>query len=279
VQHLTHTHTHTHTHSNGTTVETKDYMYCRGDNATDVWIDEGKSPPSPRDGGDRLPSVWMGQGAEVALVSTFKVGGIQLIDTMRVLPDGTLLEEIITFSDDPAVPSRVVPTHPSDLQRFTFNKQQDSTASRHTARIARSSSEQSTLRQHTRQRPGRATVEIAPGVMLPFVSDGDIFDINGTGGNDPEVVRQSCLQRSFVRSWDCRSLAHSHSPNQQRALLAALQSCICVQRLLPRHLKENSLSGPYTFSIVAHSLTHSSACPTHQPLTHSLTHSLAVPFH
>lgn len=54
---------------------------------------------------------------------TFKYKGVQLIDTMRVLPDGTLFEEMITFSDDNAPhPSKVVPTFPLDLDRFIFRR-------------------------------------------------------------------------------------------------------------------------------------------------------------
>jgi hypothetical protein len=78
-----------------------------------VFVDPTKSNPS-------FP---VGKDAGAVLVCTFKYKGVQLIDTMRVLPDGTLLEEMITFSDDDAPdPSKVVPTSPVDLDRFIFRR-------------------------------------------------------------------------------------------------------------------------------------------------------------
>ena len=98
----------------------KPYMYCRGDNATDIWIDEGKTPPSPRGSTFRLASWWM----DGMLVCTFKYKGVQLSDTMRLSADGsTLTEEMITFTDPSAPdPGRVVDTQPLDLDRFIFRR-------------------------------------------------------------------------------------------------------------------------------------------------------------
>ncbi len=107
-----------HFFANGSKMMAKDYMYCRGKNATDIWIDEGKSPPSPVDSGLRLPSTWMGD----MLVSTFKYKGVQLSSTTRLSADGTLTEEMITFTDNVADPSKPTATFPLDLDRFIYTR-------------------------------------------------------------------------------------------------------------------------------------------------------------
>ncbi|MEN9507791.1 MAG: hypothetical protein RLZZ621_354 [Gemmatimonadota bacterium] len=67
----------------------KDYQLCRGDGATEFFVDEGD--------GVRLRANLLGD----VLVSAFKMGSILLVTHLRVRGD-TLEEEIVSITDAPA---------------------------------------------------------------------------------------------------------------------------------------------------------------------------------
>lgn len=71
---------------NGTVVNIKDYQLCRGNNASDLYIDEGADV--------KLASQYIGD----VLVTPFRYDRLLLITQTRLLGD-TLQEEILTIND------------------------------------------------------------------------------------------------------------------------------------------------------------------------------------
>jgi hypothetical protein len=89
-------------------LQVKDFRFCRGTGADDLYIDEGD--------GTRLTARWLGN----VLVSPFKYDNFLLISTMR-LRDEILEHEIISVDDKPAIQG-VVPMHPRSIQRIELRR-------------------------------------------------------------------------------------------------------------------------------------------------------------
>lgn len=92
----------------GTVRQVKDYRFCRGAGADDLYIDEGD--------GTRLTARWVGD----VLVSPVKVGDVLLVSTIR-LYGAFLEEEILTVQDRPAVRG-VQPLVPRGIQRLVLRR-------------------------------------------------------------------------------------------------------------------------------------------------------------
>lgn len=88
--------------------QVKDFRFCRGTGADDLYIDEGD--------GTKLAARWLGD----VLVSPFKYDNILLISTIR-LRDGILEHEIISVDDKPAIKG-VVPMLPRRIQRMELRR-------------------------------------------------------------------------------------------------------------------------------------------------------------
>ncbi|CAF1487370.1 unnamed protein product [Didymodactylos carnosus] len=73
----------------------KDYRFCRGQGATDLYVDEGS--------GGMAAVQWIND----ILVSSFKFNGVFAVATMRIRGD-TLEEEIIIADDKPAAENILV---------------------------------------------------------------------------------------------------------------------------------------------------------------------------
>jgi hypothetical protein len=86
----------------------KDYRFCRGTGANDLYVDEG--------GGVRLAAQLLGD----VLVSAFKTGNTLLTTHLRVRGD-TLMEEIYSITDQPATNGLVTMTA-RNLQRLTLTR-------------------------------------------------------------------------------------------------------------------------------------------------------------
>lgn len=89
---------------------TKDYRFCRGCGADDLYIDEG--------GNVTIGSRWI---ADV-LVSPFKYKGVYAVDQMRMRGD-ILEEEILITDDNPAIDNVVVSVRPQSIHMMRFRKQ------------------------------------------------------------------------------------------------------------------------------------------------------------
>ena len=92
----------------GTVRQVKDYRFCRGVGADDLYIDEGD--------GTRLTARWIGD----VLVSPFKVGDVLLVSSIR-LYGAFLEEEILTVQDQPATRG-VRPLVPRSIQRLVLRR-------------------------------------------------------------------------------------------------------------------------------------------------------------
>ncbi len=92
----------------GVVKQVKDYRFCRGVGADDLFIDEGD--------GTKLTAFWMGE----VLVSPFKYDDILLVSSMRLR--GEVLEhEILSVDDKPAIKG-VQPLRPRSIQRIELRR-------------------------------------------------------------------------------------------------------------------------------------------------------------
>jgi hypothetical protein len=100
---------------NGTSRGTKDYRFCRGRGAEDLYIDEG--------GGVTIAAQWISD----VLVSPFKYKGVFAVSSMRIR--GEILEEEILITDDtPAVENVVVSVRARSIHLMTMSRVSKSNA-------------------------------------------------------------------------------------------------------------------------------------------------------
>ena len=92
----------------GVVKQVKDYRFCRGVGADDLFIDEGD--------GTKLTARWIGD----VLVSPFKYDDILLVSSMRLSGD-VLEHEILSVDDKPAIKG-VQPLRPRSIQRIELKR-------------------------------------------------------------------------------------------------------------------------------------------------------------
>lgn len=87
----------------------KDYRFCRGNNATDLYIDVGD--------GTTLGVQWI----DHILISPFKSNGLYMVSSLRMRGD-TLEEEIITADDKPADGKNLVSMYAHSIHHIQMKR-------------------------------------------------------------------------------------------------------------------------------------------------------------
>ena len=100
---------------NGTSRGTKDYRFCRGRGAEDLYIDEG--------GGVTIAAQWISD----VLVTPFKYKGVFAVSSMRIRKE-ILEEEILITDDTPSVENVVVSVRAQSIHLMTMSRVSKSNA-------------------------------------------------------------------------------------------------------------------------------------------------------